>query len=73
MNPWKDSAQGGAGAQHIWGTRMRLISTYNRIDNPFNTYIQDAREGRKDYSLRRITLDEAISEGLYHCICTVTG
>lgn len=60
-------------ALNMWGARVRLISTHNGVDNPFNAYIQDAREGRKDYSLHCITLDEAISEGLYRRICTVTG
>lgn len=57
----------------MWGNKVRLISTHNGVDNPFNTYIQDAREGRKDYSVHRITLDSAIDEGLYKRICYVTG
>ncbi|MEO1820064.1 MAG: hypothetical protein ABGX89_15375, partial [Pseudomonas sp.] len=57
----------------MWGNKVRLISTHNGVDNAFNGYIQDAREGRKDYSVHRITLDEAIAEGLYKRICFVTG
>lgn len=57
----------------MWGNKVRLISTHNGVDNPFNQYIQDAREGRKDYSIHRITLDMAIAEGLYKRICYVTG
>jgi phage FluMu gp28-like protein len=57
----------------MWGNKVRLISTHNGVDNAFNTYIQDAREGRKDYSIHRITLDDAIAEGLYKRICFVTG
>lgn len=57
----------------MWGNKVRLISTHNGVDNPFNSYIQDAREGRKDYSVHRITLDDAIAEGLYKRICYVTG
>ena len=57
----------------MWGNKVRLISTHNGVDNAFNTYIQDAKEGRKDYSIHRITLDSAISEGLYQRICYVTG
>ncbi|HEX5278166.1 MAG TPA: hypothetical protein VFW42_10910 [Fluviicoccus sp.] len=57
----------------MWGNKVRLISTHNGVDNPFNTYIQDAREGRKEYSIHRITLDDAIAEGLYKRICFVTG
>ncbi|MFL1552488.1 terminase large subunit domain-containing protein [Pseudomonas sp. D47] len=57
----------------MWGNKVRLISTHNGVDNAFNTYISDAREGRKDYSIHRITLDAAIAEGLYKRICFVTG
>ena len=57
----------------MWGNKVRLISTHNGVDNAFNTYIHDAKEGRKDYSIHRITLDSAISEGLYQRICYVTG
>ena len=53
--------------------KPEFISTHNGVDNAFNTYIQDAREGRKDYSIHRITLDDAIAEGLYQRICYVTG
>lgn len=57
----------------MWGNKVRLISTHNGVDNPFNTYINDALEGRKDYSIHRITLDDALADGLYKRICFVTG
>ncbi|EAV5086706.1 hypothetical protein ACFK5S_001850 [Salmonella enterica subsp. enterica serovar Saintpaul] len=57
----------------MWGARVRIISTHNGVDNLFNQYIQEAREGRKDYSVHRITLDDAIADGLYQRICYVTG
>ncbi|MGV8267680.1 hypothetical protein ACV334_33300 [Pseudomonas aeruginosa] len=56
-----------------WGNKFRLISTHIRLDNPLHQCIQDAREGRKDYSVHRITLEDAIVEGLYKRICFVTG
>ncbi len=56
----------------MWGNKVRLISTHNGVDNAFNQYINDAREGRKDYSIHRITLDDAIAQGLYQRICYVT-
>ncbi|MRJ41183.1 hypothetical protein AKK86_02630 [Idiomarina sp. FenBw--71] len=57
----------------MWGNRVRVISTHNGIDNLFNQYIEDARAGRKDYSVHTITLDDAIAEGLYKRICYVNG
>lgn len=62
-----------ANALTMWNARVRIISTHNGVDNLFNQYIQDSREGRKDYSVHRITLDDAISDGLYRRICYVTG
>ncbi|MNH46036.1 hypothetical protein D3C79_1086620 [compost metagenome] len=35
--------------------------------------MQDVREGRKEASLHRITLDDALSDGLYQRICYVIG
>lgn len=57
----------------MWGARVRIISTHNGVDNLFNQYIQDAREGRKDYSVHRVTLDDAIADGLYRRICYVSN
>jgi phage FluMu gp28-like protein len=62
-----------AQALTMWKAKVRLISTHNGVDNPFNQYIQDALAGRKDYAIHRITLDDAIAQGLYRRICYVTG
>ncbi len=62
-----------AQALTMWGNKVRVISTHNGVENLFNVYIQEAREGRKDYSVHRITLDDAIADGLYKRICYVTG
>lgn len=57
----------------MWGGRVRIISTHNGVDNEFHQIIDDTRAGRKDYSLHRITLDDALADGLYRRICYVTG
>ena len=57
----------------MWGARVRIISTHNGVDNDYNQYVQDARAGRKPYSLHRITLDDALNDGVYQRICFVTG
>ena len=54
-----------------WGGRVRVISTHNGADNPFNELVNDVRAGRLPYSLHRITLDDAIGDGLARRICTV--
>ena len=57
----------------MWGSKVRLISTHNGVDNLFNQLILDSRAGRKDYSVHTITLDDACAEGLYQRICQITG
>jgi phage FluMu gp28-like protein len=57
----------------MWGAKVRLISTHNGTDNLFNNLIQDSRAGKKRYSVHRITLDDACSEGLYQRICQIKG
>jgi phage FluMu gp28-like protein len=55
----------------MWGGQVEVISTHNGEDNPFNQYVQDIRAGKKKYSLHRVTLDDALAEGLYRRICLV--
>ncbi|MDI1231344.1 MAG: hypothetical protein PSU93_09365 [Methylobacter sp.] len=57
----------------MWGARVRIISTHNGVDNEYNQYVQDARAGRKPYSVHRITLDDALEDGVFKRICYVTG
>jgi phage FluMu gp28-like protein len=57
----------------MWGGAVRIISTHNGANSPFNELVNDIRAGRKPYSLHRITLDDAIADGLYHRICTKLG
>lgn len=57
----------------MWGSKVRLISTHNGIDNLFNQLIQDSRAGKKRYSIHTITLDDACRDGLYKRICQVKG
>ncbi len=53
----------------MWGGKVRIISTHNGDDNEFNELIKDIRAGKKPYSLHRITLDDALKDGLYKQIC----
>ncbi|MEW6729540.1 MAG: terminase family protein, partial [Pseudomonadota bacterium] len=60
-------------AMTMWGGKVRIISTHNGVDNPFNTLVEDIRSKRFDYSLHRVTLDDALADGLFRRICKVTG
>ena len=56
----------------MWGGQVIIISTHNGAENPFNELILEVRSGHLPYSLHRITLDDALSAGLYRRICRVT-
>lgn len=56
----------------MWGGQVIVISTHNGAENTFNEIIQDIKAGKLPYSLHRITLDDALKDGLYRRICDVT-
>lgn len=60
-------------AMLMWGGRVTIISTHNGDANPFNGLVNDVLADRKPYSLHRITLDDALAEGLYARICLRGG
>jgi len=60
-------------AMLIWGGQVHIISTHDGEENPFNQLIGEVRAGKKPYSLHRVTLNDAISQGLYQRICLVTS
>ncbi|MHB1273627.1 MAG: hypothetical protein ACYCZD_12835 [Rhodanobacter sp.] len=53
----------------MWGGKVRVISTHNGVDNPFNQLIEDIRAGKRNGAIHRITFEEAIDEGLYRRVC----
>lgn len=53
----------------MWGGSVSIISTHNGEDNAFNELVKEIRSGRKQYSLHRTTLDDALADGLYRKIC----
>ncbi len=57
----------------IWGGDLRVISTHDGDDNPFNQLIKEVRAGRLPYSVHRFTFSEALAEGLFERVCLRTG
>jgi len=57
----------------MWGGKVRVISTHFGDDNPFNALINDVRKGKYPYGIHRITLDDALADGLYRRIALVLG
>lgn len=60
-------------AMLLWGDKVRIISTHNGIDNPFNELIQQAMAGKRKASVHRITFREAVDQGLYRRVCLRRG
>jgi phage FluMu gp28-like protein len=60
-------------AMLIWGGRVRILSSHNGWDHPFNQMIQEIRAGKLPYKLYRTTLDDALRDGLYQRICAIKG
>ena len=57
----------------IWGGDLRVISTHNGVDHPFNRLIEDCRAGKKPYAVHRIDFETAVEQGLYRRICLMRG
>lgn len=57
----------------IWGGKVWIISTHDGSDNYFNELIEEARSGKKPYTVLRTTFDDALKDGLYRRICLSQG
>ena len=60
-------------AMLIWGGKVRVISTHNGTDNPFNELLTDIRAGKRKGTVQRITFQEAVADGLYRRVCMRLG
>lgn len=57
----------------MWGGKVRIISTHDGVDNPFNQLIEDIRAGKRSGSIHRITFEDACAQGLYERVCLREG
>jgi phage FluMu gp28-like protein len=61
-------------AMLLWGSRVRIWSTHDGVENEFNQLIQEVRAGKRgNATVHRITFDEAIAQGLYKRVCMRKG
>lgn len=60
-------------AMLLWGDRVRIISTHDGVDNPFNALIQDVRAGKRKGSVHRVTFRDAVEQGLFRRVCMRRG
>ncbi|MDO9094447.1 MAG: hypothetical protein Q7U99_17640 [Rubrivivax sp.] len=72
-----DALLKAAMAMLLWGDKVRIISTHDGVENPFNQLVQDIRAGKKgnvtEANVHRITFRQAVQEGLYRRVCLRKG
>lgn len=60
-------------AMLLWGDKVRIISTHNGDDNPFNELIEEIRAGKRKGSVHTFRFREAVAQGLYRRVCMRKG
>lgn len=60
-------------AMLLWGDKVRVFSSQNGTDNPFNELINEVRSGRRKGSVHRVTFREAVAQGLFRRVCMRRG
>lgn len=60
-------------AMLMWGDKVRIISTHNGDDNPFNELIQEVRAGKRGGAVHRISFADAVNDGLFRRVCLRKG
>ena len=63
-----------ATAVTMWGGKVRIVSTHNGDDSPFQGLVNDVRSGRVPGAVvHRVTLADAIADGLARRVCSIRG
>lgn len=57
----------------IWGGKVRVISTHDGDQNPFNELVNEIRSKKRKGSVHRITFKDAIEQGLFGRVCMRKG
>jgi phage FluMu gp28-like protein len=61
-------------AMLLWGDKVRIISTHDGANNPFNELIEEIRAGKRgSATVHRITFKDAVAQGLYRRVCIRKG
>lgn len=64
-------------AMLLWGDKVRIWSTHDGTENPFNELIQEIRAGKRgspaEASVHRVTFRDAVAQGLYRRVCLRRG
>lgn len=57
----------------IWGGRIRVISSHNGVNSPFNELIKEAEAGKNPFSVHTYTFGDAVKNGLFKRVCLIKG
>lgn len=57
----------------IWGGKIRVISSHNGVQNPFNELIREADAGKIPFSVHTYSFALAVRNGLYKRVCLIKG
>ncbi|RPE81836.1 hypothetical protein [Vulcaniibacterium tengchongense] len=57
----------------IWGGKVRVISTHDGDQNPFNELVNEIRSGKRKGAVHRITFRDAVEQGLFGRVCMRKG
>lgn len=61
-------------AMLLWGDKVRIWSTHDGVENPFNGLIEEVRAGKRGKAtVHRVTFDLAVAQGLYRRVCLRRG
>lgn len=60
-------------AMLMWGDKVRIISTHDGDDNPFNELINEVRAGKRKGTVHRISFADAVADGLFRRVCLRKG
>lgn len=64
-------------AMLLWGDKVRIWSTHDGVENPFNELIQEIRAAKRgaphEANVHRVTFRQAVAEGLYERVCLRKG
>lgn len=61
------------GALLIWGGKIRIISSHNGVNNPFNELIKEAEAGKNGFKVHTYSFGDAVRNGLYKRVCLMKG
>src|SRR5258708_9987570 len=60
-------------AMLIWGGRVRILSSHNGEDNPFNLVCKDIDAGKLPYPVHATSFAQALEAGLYERVKLILG